>query len=332
MLSLETFSGNMAEIITPEEFNNLSGKKVTAYCGFEPSGIPHIAIGLMWPKKFNEVSGMGIDLTILLADWHAMINDKLGGDLEAIRKSGEQIRKSMLAVGLSDKIKFTWAKDLVSDPDYWEMFLRVAKASSLTRLRRSLPIMGRTEDEADKDFSKYIYPIMQVTDIFYLDVDIALGGMDQRHAHMLARDVADKLRKKKVVCAHAPLMGSLKGSGRMDTFVKMSKSDPGAAILMSDSLQEISEKMKKAFCPMKQKENNPVLDIFHYIIFPWNSTVTIERPIGKGGDISFGTFSELEKEYSEGNIHPIDLKEAATISLDKLVAPARKVLLADSGQ
>ena len=50
-----------------------------------------------------------------------------------------------------------------------------------------------------------------------------------------------------------------------------------------------------------------------------------------GGDISLGAFSELEKEYSEGNIHPMDLKEAATISLDKLIAPARKVLSAESG-
>ena len=74
-----------------------------------------------------------------------------------------------------------------------------------------------------------------------------------------------------------------------------------------------------------------LVDIFHYIIFPWNGTVTIERPTGKGGDISLGAFSELEKEYSEGNIHPTDLKEAATISLDKLITPARKILSAESG-
>ncbi len=329
MLSLEILSRNMAEIVTPEEFTNLSGKSVKAYCGFEPSGVPHIAIGLLWPKKFNEISDMGIDMTVLLADWHAMINDKLGGNLDEIRRSGEQIRKSMIAVGLSEKVKFRWAKDLVSDPDYWQLFLKVAKSSSLTRLRRALPIMGRTEDDADRDFSKYIYPIMQVTDIFYLDVDLALGGMDQRHAHMLARDIAEKLNKKKVVCAHAPLMGSLKGKGRMDTFVKMSKSDPGSAILMSDTFQEISEKLKRAFCPLGQTEGNPVLDIYHYIIFPWNKSVTIGRPASKGGEISFMSFNELEKAFSEGKIHPVDLKESAAIALDKLVEPARKILLAD---
>jgi len=329
MLSLETLSKNMAEIVTPEEFRSLEGKPVTAYCGFEPSGIPHIAIGLLWPKKFNEISGMGIDMTVLLADWHAMINDKLEGDLDRIRKSGDQIRRTMLAVGLSENIKFRWAKDLVSDPEYWEIFLKVAKASSLTRLRRALPIMGRTEDEADRDFSKYIYPIMQVTDIFYLDVDLALGGMDQRHAHMLARDIASKLDRKKVVCAHAPLLGSLKGTGRMDTFVKMSKSDPGSAILMSDTFQEISEKLKKAFCPLGQAENNPVLDIFHYIIFPWNSNATIERPTAKGGEATFETFSELERSYVDGKIHPADLKESAALALDRLIEPARKILRSD---
>ena len=34
---------------------------------------------------------------------------------------------------------------------------------------------------------------MQAADIFELDIDLAIGGMDQEEAHMYMRDVADKV-------------------------------------------------------------------------------------------------------------------------------------------
>ena len=40
----------------------------------------------------------GIRMQILLADWHAMVNDKLGGDLERIRQSGEILKKGFVKI------------------------------------------------------------------------------------------------------------------------------------------------------------------------------------------------------------------------------------------
>ena len=57
---------------------------------------------------------------------------------------------------------------------------------------------------------------MQVNDIFILGVNIAHAGMDQRKAHVIARDVASKMRvtplrdakgaQIKPVCVHHPLL------------------------------------------------------------------------------------------------------------------------------
>src|SRR5437016_1321312 len=94
--------------------------------------------------------------------------------------------------------------------------IRVSKASTVARIRRALTIMGRKEEEADLDASMLIYPAMQVADIHWMDLDLALGGMDQRHAHMLYRDVAPKLGWKQVVALHTPLLPALDGGGRMD--------------------------------------------------------------------------------------------------------------------
>ena len=104
--------------------------------------------------------------------------------------------------------------------------------------------MGRKEDEAEMDASMLIYPAMQVADIFHLDVDVAYGGMDQRKAHMLARDVSQKLGWKKVVAIHTSLLPGIQGGGRMDPLeAKMSKSDPESSLFIHDSPEEITRKI-----------------------------------------------------------------------------------------
>ena len=316
---------NMVEVVTEEEARSVLEKEnIKAYIGFEPSGLPHLGTSVFWPRKINDLAELGMDVTILLADWHAMVNDKLGGDLDIIRKSGELLEKSMEAMGLVPSVKFKWASDLVSDPEYWMTLLKVAKSSNLKRIVRALPIMGRTEEDADKDFSKFIYPLMQVTDIFYMDLDIAVGGMDQRHAHMLARDVAEKMGRKKVISLHGPLLGSLTGSGRMDSFKKMSKSDPDSAIFLSDSDEEIARKIRNAYCPIREIEGNPLVDIVKYIIMPYyGKDLVIERPEKKGGKIALGSYEEFEKLYTSGEIHPMDLKAALTKALVDMLLPSR---------
>ena len=214
----------VAECVTENELDNLLSKKDSprAYIGFEPSGLLH-AGSLVPMLKCRELMDAGFEVTILLADWHGYINDKLGGSWDNLN-AGVEYQRQMFSV-FCPGVKFKTANDLVHGEGYWEMVLRVSKASSLKRMRRALSIMGRDEVDGDKDMSKFFYPAMQATDIYALNADLALGGMDQRHAHMLARDAADKLKLPKPVALHTPLLGSLSGPGRMDTDAKMSKSD-----------------------------------------------------------------------------------------------------------
>jgi tyrosyl-tRNA synthetase len=105
---------------------------------------------------------------------------------------------------------------MADSADYWEKVLRIAKSASLSRIKRAMTVMGRKENEGDLDSSKVLYPSMQAADIFDLEVDLAIGGMDQRHAHMLARDAAEKLGWKKPTALHTPLLSSLSKGGRME--------------------------------------------------------------------------------------------------------------------
>ncbi|BAB60161.1 tRNA synthetase Tyr [Thermoplasma volcanium GSS1] len=313
---------NTREIVTLEDAQKLDQKAgVKSYIGIEPSGIPHVATAVMWPRKLAELQD-DIKIYVLLADWHAMINNKLHGDLDLIRKGGELLKRSFMAEGLT-KAEYLWASQLVSSSNYWEMFIKTAKRSTLKRLTRALPIMGRTEADAEKDFSMYIYPIMQVTDIFYLDVDIAFGGMDQRHAHMLARDIADKMKVKKAVSVHGYLLSSLKGNTRMDNFVKMSKSDPNSAILINDEYKDIERKVNAAFCPPEKVDGNPLAEIMKYVLIPYyGRDIIIEKP---SGNVRIENVDQFQNDYISGKIAPTELKKAMIPILDEMIEPARKV-------
>lgn len=318
-------SRNALEIVTSEELRALfeTNSKPTAYIGYEPSGFVH-AGQIITASKIIDLQNAGVEVTIFLADWHALINDKFGGKINSIRVCGEYLKECFAALGVRDSAKFVWASDLINHSSYWEKFIRIAKASSLTRIKRAMTILGRTEDEAEIDASKVMYPPMQAADIFELGVDIALAGMDQRRAHMLARDAAEKLKWKKPIALHTPLLVSLLGGGRMDPVeAKMSKSTPNSAIFLHDSPQEISKKIKNAFCPA-ETEGNPVIDMMRLIAFPKLGSMHIDRPAKYGGPIDFASFEELQTAYVGGKLHAQDLKNGAADSVSTILKPVRE--------
>ena len=322
---LEAVKRGVEEVVTSADLDALiaRGGRPRAYIGLEPSGYVHIGSGGVVSEKIKDLVSAGFDFTVLLADWHAMINNKLGGDLEAIQACGRYFEDAFRALGVPDSVRFVFANDLVADRDYWADVVRVSKAASVARIKRALTIMGRKEEEADLDASMLIYPAMQVTDIHRLDLDLALGGMDQRHAHMLFRDLAPKLGWKPVVAIHTPLLVGLKGQGRMDAIeAKMSKSRPETAILVHDSPEEIARKVEKAFCPPKDTEGNFVTEVARLLLLP-KGPLKIERPAKYGGDVAFEHFHGLSAAYTSGELHPKDLKAAVARTLAGRLAPAR---------
>jgi len=314
------------ELVTEDEVRALlaRGGRPKAYVGFEPSGMMQVGQGFVIAAKIRDLVEAGFDFTVLLADWHAYINDKFGGDLAKIQACGRYFEDCFRALGVPASVRFVTATEMVSTSDYWMDVIRASKAASVARIKRALTIMGRKEEEGDLDASKLIYPAMQVTDIHRMDLDLALGGLDQRHAHMLYRDVAPKLKWKMVVALHTPLVGGLQGGGRMDPVEsKMSKSKPDSAILLPETPAEVERKIGKAFCPPKEVEGNPILEIARYILLPRNGSFNIERPAKYGGDLAVATFEDLARAYAAGDLHPKDLKDALARGLNEALAPVR---------
>jgi len=327
MDKLALIASNTEEVVTNEELQSVLQKsQPKAYIGFEPSGAVHLGWKIC-TNKIKDFLAAGFDFTVLLADWHAYINDKLNGDLEAIKLCGRYMQDCFAAMGVDNsKIRYVYASDYVGDPSYWELVLKTAKAVSVARVKRAMDIMGRDAEEAEKDLSKLFYPAMQVSDIYYLDLDVAYGGTDQRHAHMLARDVAKKLNKKSPVAIHTPLLTGLQAGSRMDPLeAKMSKSKPDSMISIHDSIEEVNRKIKKAYCPEKEVIGNPILEMCRYIIFPelQDKPFVIDRSEKFGGPLSFHSYQELEQAFVT-DLHPLDLKQGVAKSVNIILAPIRE--------
>ena len=74
------------EVVTEEELLELfkTNSSPKHYIGLEISGFLHLGSLISTGYKINDFIDAGIDCTVFLADWHTMINDKLGGDMEKI--------------------------------------------------------------------------------------------------------------------------------------------------------------------------------------------------------------------------------------------------------
>ena len=327
----------VTEVVTKDELRALFETKPhpTHYIGFEISGKVHLGSGLLTSLILQDFIKAGIKPTILLADYHAWMNGKLGGDLEKIQSVANGYFKSaFISLGLTeDKVRYVLASEIYGK-EYWREVVRISKDTTMQRMLRCTTIMGRAQKDAI-DCASVLYPAMQSADIFALDADIAHAGMDQRKVHMLAREIAEKHGKKKPVAVHHKLLMGLLGPQKMgidenakddlEISSKMSKSKPDSCIFIHDSEAEIARKLRGAYCPEKTAESNPVMEMCEHFIFrDEKSMLKVSRPAKFGGDVEFSSYKELEEAYKAGKLHPMDLKSATAKALAAMLEPSRK--------
>lgn len=360
---LKRITRNTEEVISERDLEFFLSRNLPLhhYIGFEISGKIHLGTGLMSMQKVKDFVDAGISCSIFLADWHTWINEKLGGaPLETIKRVAVRYFQEGLGAayqcigGDSKDLRFVLGSDLYNkNTKYWETVLDISKHVTLSRMQRSITILGRKEG-GDVPFAHLVYPAMQVADIFAQQIHLAHAGLDQRKAHVIARDVALKLKSsqlklgedivKPIAIHHHLILGLQKppqwsirqaqdepmpeGESRQEFWesMKMSKSKPDSAIFIHDSEEEIWRKVRKAFCPEKEVHYNPILDWVKHLIFPRESEVFIKRESEYGGNIRFTSYEGLEKAYQLGKLYPEDLKNFVAEYLIELLRPAREHL------
>lgn len=300
---LSIIKRNTVEILTEDELEDLLEKKknISAYYGTAPTGPVHLGYFIPLSKVF-DFTKVGIETKILIADIHAALDD-LKSKWEELDIKREYYQKCI-------QLAFPWKKELVfvKGSEYQiekEYILDVLKLSTYTTVKRATRAASQVTRMKNPKVSELIYPIMQALDEEYLDVDIQIGGVDQRHIMAFAREYLQKLGYRKRVEIMTPLVASLLGPE-----TKMSASEPMSHIKVYDSENNIILKIKRAYCPEGVIKDNPVLQISQFIIFPIKNVLKIERDRKYGGDIEFRSFDELKHAYIKKEIHPADLKKS----------------------
>jgi tyrosyl-tRNA synthetase len=312
MDAYERVCRNTVEVVTDDDLRALltqPHKKV--YAGYEPSGEIHLG-HLVTINKLVDLQAAGFEVTVLLADLHAFLNRK--GTMEKVGELAEYNKRCFEGLGLKN-VNYVLGSELQLNRAYELLVLQLSQQITLNRATRSMDEVGRQMDHPT--VSQMIYPIMQMADIAVLGADAAVGGIDQRKIHMLAREHLVNFGYKPPVCIHTPILNGLDGK-------KMSSSQ-GNYISIADSEEEIQKKCQKAFCP-PEIPDNPILQIFQHHIFSRLPEITIKRPEKFGGNRTFSCYAELETAYGNKEIHPLDLKKACGESLTGILAPVREYI------
>lgn len=317
------------------------GDTFRLYDGFEPSGRMHIAQGVFKAENVNKCTRCGGTFVFWVADWFALMNDKMGGDLAKIKDVGRYLVEVWKAAGMRmDRVVFVWASDEITEHAalYWPQMLDVARRFTLARIKKCCQIMGRLENSLTA--AQILYPLMQCTDIFFLRADVCQLGVDQRKVNMLARDYCDAagLKHKPIILSHHMLYGLKAGQA------KMSKSDADSAIFMEDSEADVERKIAAAYCPRVKDDDvaaahmasdfgcgnegvnksswekllNPCLDYVKHIVFASPDAVFY------AGGRRFGSADDVGMAFVSGELSEADLKKGLAAAINGLLEPVRE--------
>ena len=321
----ELIKRNTQEIVGEDELKELlKERNMKVYLGTAITGRPHI--GYFVPMiKISDFLKAGSDVTIMLADLHALLDDlKTPFELlDARYKYYKDVIKGMLiSIGTDiTKLHFKRGSEFELNKEY---SLDVYKMASIVSLRNTQKAAAEVVRFGENPrVGGFIYPIMQALDEVYLNVDAQYGGVDQRKILMFARENLPKIGYKSRIEIMTPMIPGLSGK-------KMSSSEENSKIDLLDDDQNIKKKVNSAFCPEGVVENNGILAFVKNVVMilkkDKNEDFIIKRPEKFGGDIIYRNYSDLEKDFVEKQLHPMDLKIGVAEEIIKLIKPIREIM------
>jgi len=317
---LELLSHNTQETIGLSELipRIEEGKILNLYWGTAPTRMPSVAYLVPLIKLRDCILSEKINVTIFLADLHSYMDkgfDNVSRVEERTNFYEFILTEMMNLLGVSsDRYKIVRGSSVQLTPQYMTNLL---KFSTLVNARDAKHAGTEVVKQNEQPLlSSLIYPLMQCLDEVALHADVQLGGQDQRKIFMLGRDFMPKMSFRKCVYLMNPLIPSLLKGG------KMSSSDPKGKLEFTDSLEDIGNKIKKAFCVDADVDlsTNPCLSILKHIIFPLRSVVS--TTVGECKE-----YKDFQAFWISGDIKAQELKRIVVTEIDRIIAPIRDKLV-----
>ncbi|KAG6002227.1 hypothetical protein E4U21_003318 [Claviceps maximensis] len=314
---------NLAEVLNPEIIESIlaEGRDPKIYWGTATTGRPHC--GYFVPAiKIAQFLAAGCDVTILLADVHGFL-DNLKAPIELVEQRVHFYRYIITAVleavGVStEKLRFVQGSSYQYDREYTKDVYKLCSLLTTHDGQRAGAEVVKQSDNAP--ISGLLYPVLQVLDEQYLDVDAQFGGVDQRKLFIAAKAWLPRIGYKQRAHLLNPMVPGLQGG-------KMSSSDQESKIDLLDAPEVVAKKIKKAIAAPRVVEDNGVLAFVEFVLLPASGLkggkreFKVERERDGLEPLVYDNIAQMQEDYKNDTLTPQQLKAAVAKGLNELLAP-----------
>ena len=339
---LEIIKQGIDEIIGEDDLIEKlkSGKKLTIKVGFDPTA-PDLHVGhTVILRKMRQFQDLGHKVIFLIGDFTGKIGDPSGKNKtrppltnDEIKANAKTYEDQVLKVLDPDKttIDFNsrWG-DKMSAAD----MIKLAAQSTVARMIERDDFSKRYKNNQPISIHEFLYPLMQGYDSVELEVDVELGGTDQKFNLLVGRDLQKNVGQSPQTIITLPLLEGLDG------VKKMSKTE--------ENYIGITEKADDIFGKTMSIPDEIMMKWFDLLsLRPLEEIKTVEKDI-KGGanprdakidlamELTTRFTSETEAEKAKDNFFkkfssnelPSDIEEK---EISYTVMPALPNLLKDLG-
>src|SRR3989344_2980572 len=280
-------------------------KEVSVYWGTMPTG--SISIAYFFPMlKIADFLKAGLKVKILIADLHAALD---GVSWEILEARSEYYKKTIINILKTievdtKKLEFVKGSDIQFNKKYFNDLLRLSMLSNINDCKKAASEVVKMSD--NPKLGNLIYPLMQALDEEYLKVDIQFAGLDQRKIMVYARENLPRIGYKQRIEIMNPMIRGLVGE-------KMSSSIEATKIDLLNDEETIRKKINKAECTVGNPDNG-IMALLKYLIMiikeDKKEKFVVERPHNFGEKIEYSNYNEIERDFMNKKLHPLDLKNA----------------------
>ena len=214
---LEIIKQGIEEIIGEDDLlNKLKTKKqLVVKVGFDPTA-PDLHIGhTVILRKMRQFQDLGHKVIFLIGDFTGKIGDPSGKNKTRPPLSDDEIQKN--ANTYKDQVfKVLDAKKTVVDfNSRWgdkltaADMIKIASQSTVARMLERDDFSKRYKSNQPISIHEFLYPLMQGQDSVELEVDVELGGTDQKFNLLVGRDLQRNIGQEPQCIIMFPLLEGL---------------------------------------------------------------------------------------------------------------------------
>ena len=221
----------------------LKGEKIKLYLGIDPTS-SNLHIGHMVPLlKLKDFMDLGHEVIFLVGNFTALIGDtsdktsmRPAITAKEINKNLQNYKQQASKILDFEKVQLVFNGDWLEKLTFKDIVLLAQEFTLKPFLDREL-IAKRLKDEQPIGLHEVLYPIMQGYDAYHLDVDLQVGGTDQRFNMLAGRDLQRKKRNIEMAIITVPLLTGTDGR-------KMSKSYNNGINLLDSATDKYGKTMQ----------------------------------------------------------------------------------------